>query len=1121
MNDGGSERDEGTVLGDFVLCRQLGSDAWGDRWAVRRVPDDDDAAPDTTEYTMLVAREGDDEAREHLLEGLSEVKSVYAGTSLRHPGILGLEDAALVGDVPMLVFESFPGCGLDAMIDAWLERGEVDDDHDRRLAELFVEVGAAVQSGHELGIAHGDLRPSNLLVDGDRVRVQGYGLSIVTDDVRSLRSARLAITAPELVAEPDREVDELCDLYSLGVLMYWALTLAPPYQGHNREALRRAILRGDAPAPTHVQPWIPKALSRIVVQAMARRPEDRYASIEAFVADLYRYLDGEVVHARGPSTVDEALVWAKAHPRVCGGVAVALLAVALGGALSSGDDEQASAATAAPVDDEPVAVVTPAGVEALPPVEIDEDASPIASHLEVAPAPVPVVEELEPEPAPVEKPTPKPVVRGPVVPTRVVEPAPLVPDDDPEQATAAIEPDEPPAASTAGGPVVLEPQPVNVNPDVVEDAPWTAEIVEPDAEEAVADVDDEPAPLAPTPWSGAIDEVASAPPVDAVDAEPDDVAPLETTPVDAQELVAHADESADEIEDDTDTDDTMAAPAPVATVEPTPLEPEHATDDVVEPLAPSTAASDDELADATPPEPVAESVVEPEVVEAPPRPLTRGEWTARLRDASVALRTAHVDADPTATDVTVETVLSPRRSLPAAKIWSALDDATIAERMPELTASSRDAIGRLAGRLSMPARASRVAHPDWEAAFESMVVVGAVPPAVETVADLPPVDVVAPWLLARTSLAVLDGAYVPDMWIVPDLYLRAGRVVDAEILCEHLLSSGLPEGSAVAAHARLTWAAVRIAPGASEGGAAAAWAAIHDALDADDPALVARAAHVLGERRLRSGDVDAARELFATVAENAGSSPTLWSWSAEAERWVRSLSSPVSDAAALALDDPFDDPVERLQRALRWDALGCDEAARTVYRRVVDEGFASSEVCKLADRLRCASLLAARRPTDARAVVDELTDFGSAVLGPDVVYLMARTAVDLHRAGHDAYPLLTQIHDRVVSWYGDAADDARFVDALIVGEDPFAPEPPPAPLVEAAPAPPVGATSDAPTDAADDVVELFAGASEPVVAAKERASEPAAPPVDPATAPDADYVPPESDLRFPLRSRDG
>lgn len=1129
MSDGVSERDEGSTFGGFVLRRQLGSDVWGDRWAVARVDGDG------TEYAMLVARPGDGEARDRLLEGLSEVRSAYAGTTLRHTNILTLEEAGVIDDVPFLVYEAFPGCGLDSLIDAWHERGEVDDDHDQRIAELFVEIGAAVQHAHEFGIAHGDLRPSNLLIDGDRVRVHGYGLCAVADDVRSLRSARLSVTAPEIVDDPDRPIDELADLYSLGVLMYQALTLNVPYEGINREALRRAILRGDAPAPAHVQPWIPKDLSCVVVQAMSRRREERYPSLEAFVADLYRFIDGEPVHARGPSAVEEAVVWARANPNVCKGVAAGLLAVALGGALFTGGDDEPAASAA-----EDVALVEPEEepyTEEMPPIDgIEEGVSLISPGLEFAPAPAPIeedepetveaLESAEPLEAVIEDDgaaasTDTPLVTAPVIETQpwIVDSAPVVLEPEPVVADASedVARDDDQDAPDDEIAEVVE------SVEVLEPAPWSDEIVDPEAFDEPSVAEAEVAPQTGELDDASLDDDTASDP-DAV-ADVDEVAlPDDTLIDDALDASPTTDDVAS-AEDDLWDDDIWGDAfenEPVAPIETPPLDDvvvASETDEAFDAFGDVDATPDPFIDDVASADPVVEDPVVEAAPEPPPRPLTRAEWTDMLVTSAAALRRAHTDVDAFAGDVVVETIFTPQRDVAPDLLWDVLDDATIAQRMPQLASTAREAIDRLAKGLTVASRSSRVAHPDWEAAFEAFVVVGAIPPSPITIADLPPVEITAPWLEARTALAVLDGAYVPDMWIVPDLYLRTGRIDDAEVLCEHLLAAGLPEDGEAFAQARLTWAAARLAPGASTGGASEAWSIVHDALASNDPSLVARASHLLGERALRRGDVSTARDMFVEVEHNAGTSATLWSWAAEADRWVRSLTPPPTDAAALELDDPFDDATERLLRALAWHDRGCDEAARTVFERIAREGFASDEAARAAERLRCASLLAVQRPLDARFAVDELTDYGAAVLSPDVVFVMARAAVALHRGGHDAYDLLTSVHDRVVQWYGDASDDARFIQALLDGADPFAPTTSTPFMAD------VADPSPEPT-ATPSVFDVFASNVEPVAAAKARDAEPE-PDVDPMSdlppelRPDPHFVPPESDLRYPFRNADG
>ncbi len=1149
------------TIGSFRLGHELGSSTWGDEWSVRRVEGDDEA------FMIVVPPRDDSETSALLLEALSDVRAAHAGASLRHPNILTLIEAGVDNGRPFLVYESFAGCGLDALIAAWVERAEVEDDHDERIAELFVEIGVALQHGHELGITHGDVRAENIIVDGQRVRVRGYGLASVVDDVRGLRRERLGACAPELIEDEERDADEASDLYSLGVMMYEALTLRAPYAANGREALRRAILRGDAATAATLEPWIPKPLSRIVAQAMSCRAEERYASIEAFVADLYRFLDGEPVSARAPSPTKEALGWAMDHPRVVLGSVAGALVLTLAGAWMTSDDDNGagSAELVRRVTDNTPEVATG---------ELDEELPPRA---------LPVVEPAAPAPAPAP-------VEVAVVPTNDAPLATPEIETEPEQLAY----DEPELSADSGEtviateqtahvlettpvlvttPVALESKPVVEKPNVV-DAAWSDEIIDPEDLVAVADpVAEQVAPVVEKEPRVEPIELARA------DDENDAVAVLdseldsESESEPAMEVAASSEEATTptldptlaevaEVAEFTDgTDETLVVDAQdiASDIPNSPWETEPAiaevTEDVVAPGSdtesvsevvtesePIFAASDegdddawdddgwgddpwgddpwdDAPADETPTAvdavAVAEPTPEPPVIEEAPRPLTRAERSSHLMAAATVLRGAHLDRDPSATGVVVESVFSPRRTLASIDPWSRISDPVVTQALPELGDAARQAAARLTDGLEIPARAGRIENTDWEAAFEAAIVVGAVPPTVVTVADLPDVEIVGPWLEARAALAVLDGAYLPDMWIVPDLYLRVGRVEDADVLCDHLFAAELPEGDEQLEHARLTWAMVRLSPGSSPGGASEARSIIHAALASELPSLAARAAHVMASRSLLRGELDAARMYFAMVEEHAGVSPTIWSWKADAQRISRSLSPMTDDGKVALLDDIFDDPAERLLRAVRWLDAGCDGAARTVFERVVAENPSSSKDAKLAGRLRCVSLLAARRPLDARVALDDMLDRG-AVLSPDAVYVMARVGIALHRSGHDAYDVLTPVEDRLVQWYGEHSADAQFVRMMLDGRDPFAP---PVPAVAA---PFVSSDSAAPST--PSVFDTFLQTSEPMASAKtgdrhssESEQVDAAQP-EVVTKPEPPkYIPPESDLRFPKR----
>jgi tetratricopeptide (TPR) repeat protein len=121
-------------------------------------------------------------------------------------------------------------------------------------------------------------------------------------------------------------VDARADIYSLGVTLYELLTLAYAHPGDDRAALLRQIANEEPIAPRKINPAVPIDLETIVLGAMAKGRDERYASAQALADDLERFLDGKPTLARRPTLVDRAGKWARRHRPL---VAVAACSLAL------------------------------------------------------------------------------------------------------------------------------------------------------------------------------------------------------------------------------------------------------------------------------------------------------------------------------------------------------------------------------------------------------------------------------------------------------------------------------------------------------------------------------------------------------------------------------------------------------------------------------------------------------------------------------------------------------------------------------------------------------------------------------------------------------------------------
>ncbi len=166
-----------------------------------------------------------------------------------------------------------------------------------QLARIGIQVAQALQHSHARGVLHRDIKPGNLLVDcRGSVWVTDFGLALETDQVLQSSAPNLAGTLRYLAPEQlNGVVDRRSDIYSLGVTLYELCTLQPLFEAPDRETLVERV-RGDTPRPPRaVHAAIPADLERIILKAISKDPDRRYATTDELLRDLMRFTQGQPV----------------------------------------------------------------------------------------------------------------------------------------------------------------------------------------------------------------------------------------------------------------------------------------------------------------------------------------------------------------------------------------------------------------------------------------------------------------------------------------------------------------------------------------------------------------------------------------------------------------------------------------------------------------------------------------------------------------------------------------------------------------------------------------------------------------------------------------------------------
>jgi WD40 repeat protein/serine/threonine protein kinase len=210
----------------------------------------------------------------------------------------------------------------------------------RTVAHLGVQAAAALEHAHQLGVVHRDIKPANLMVDArgnlwvtdfGLAQCQGQaGLTLTGDCVGTFR-----YMSPEQASSKRGLVDHRTDIYSLGVTLYELLTLEPASAGRDRVEVLQQITAEEPRLPRRLNPALPAELETIVLKAMAKGPEERYATAQEMADDLQRFLDDQPIKARRLSLWGRTKKWARRHKTVVRAALVVLMLAVVGLAAST------------------------------------------------------------------------------------------------------------------------------------------------------------------------------------------------------------------------------------------------------------------------------------------------------------------------------------------------------------------------------------------------------------------------------------------------------------------------------------------------------------------------------------------------------------------------------------------------------------------------------------------------------------------------------------------------------------------------------------------------------------------------------------------------------------------
>ena len=215
---------------------------------------------------------------------LAEIRTI---ARLHHPHILPLFDSAEAGG---RVFFTMPFVEGESLRERLRRERRLSVDEALRITR---EVASALEYAHARRVVHRDIKPENILLSTTgHAFVADFGVAYALDEARSaertdpgMAVGTLVYMSPEEM-EGERELDGRADLYSLACVLYEILVGWPPFKNASRTGMMTLGSRAVIPSVSADRPDVPLAVDRALGHALARAPEERYATMAEFVAAL-------------------------------------------------------------------------------------------------------------------------------------------------------------------------------------------------------------------------------------------------------------------------------------------------------------------------------------------------------------------------------------------------------------------------------------------------------------------------------------------------------------------------------------------------------------------------------------------------------------------------------------------------------------------------------------------------------------------------------------------------------------------------------------------------------------------------------------------------------------------
>lgn len=218
------------------------------------------------------------------------VREAKAAARLSHPNIVQVHDFGEQNDVAYLVMEFIQGRELRSCFEA-RERFDTTE-----AVRIMGELLDALEFAHEAGVIHRDVKPANVMLDAQRrVKLADFGVARLQDGTDRSKGGTMvgtpAFMSPEQVS--GGRVDRRSDVFSAGIVLYQLLTGEQPFKGEGAWTVAKQIMQDEPPRPSTIAMRLSPVFDQIVNRALAKKPDQRFASAKEFSSALQGALSGD------------------------------------------------------------------------------------------------------------------------------------------------------------------------------------------------------------------------------------------------------------------------------------------------------------------------------------------------------------------------------------------------------------------------------------------------------------------------------------------------------------------------------------------------------------------------------------------------------------------------------------------------------------------------------------------------------------------------------------------------------------------------------------------------------------------------------------------------------------